>query len=187
MKSQFTKAQLRKQLLQTRRSLPQTIWQEKSDKICDNLQSLPLFIQAKTVLAYISFRQEPNLSPLFSLNYQWGFPRCVEKSLVWHLWQFGDPLQLGIYGIQEPLANAPQINPTEVDLILVPAVACDRWGYRLGYGGGFYDRMLGFPQWQNIPKIGIVFDFAFLPQLPVDPWDLPLNGVCTETECFFIS
>ena len=184
MNSQITKIQLRKQLLQKRRSLPESLWREKSDHLCQHLQSLPLFTQAQTILAYFSFRQEPDLSPLFTHQHKWGFPRCDSQSLIWHLWQFGDPLETGSYGIKEPLANAPQLNYSDVDLILVPAVACDRLGYRLGYGGGFYDRMLGFPEWQNVPKIGIIFHFAFLPNLPIDSWDQPLNYICTENEFF---
>lgn len=187
MKSQLTKTQLRKQLLQIRHSLPESVWREKSDRLCQLLQSLPLFIEAQTILAYFSFRQEPDLSSLFTLNHKWGFSRCIEQSLVWHLWQIGEQLQTGIYGIEEPLLNAPQLDATHVDLILVPAVACDRLGYRLGYGGGFYDRMFNSPEWKNIPKIGIVFDFAFLPQLPIDSWDQPLNCICTETEVFIIN
>lgn len=70
--------------------------------------------------------------------------------------------------------------PDEVDLILVPAVACDARGYRLGYGGGFYDRLLSSADWKSKPTIGIVFEYAYVSQLPVDPWDKPLNSICTE-------
>jgi len=72
----------------------------------------------------------------------------------------------------------------QVDLLLVPAVACDRRGYRLGYGGGFYDRLLSQPEWQQKPAIGIIFDFARLPTLPFDPWDQPLTSICTEIDLF---
>ncbi|PSB05416.1 5-formyltetrahydrofolate cyclo-ligase, partial [filamentous cyanobacterium CCP2] len=122
-------------------------------------------------------------SPLFTLPHRWGFPRCVDKTLTWHPWAPTEsaPLETIRYNIPEPSSEAPHLEAHDVDLILVPAVACDRDGYRLGYGGGFYDRLLSSPEWADKPAIGIVFDFAFLPKLPSDPWDRPLSGVCTES------
>ncbi|MCU0541144.1 MAG: 5-formyltetrahydrofolate cyclo-ligase [Oscillatoriaceae cyanobacterium Prado104] len=177
----LTKTELRKSLLKTRKSLPEKEWREKSDRLCNNLQKSPLFTQAKTILAYFSFRQEPDLSPLFTIPRKWGFPRCIGKDLSWHLWQPSDALHTGAYGILEPLPDAPKIDASEVDLILVPAVGCDVRGYRLGYGGGYYDRMLTLPEWRSKIAIGTIFDFALLAQLPVDSWDKPLHGICTES------
>ncbi len=146
------------------------------------MQSSALFTSAQTILAYFSFRQEPDLSPLFiDSSQRWGFSRCVRDALSWHIWQPGYALKKGKYGIFEPPSSAPQLEPTEVDLILVPAVACDQRGYRLGYGGGFYDRMFSSGEWASKPTVGIVFDFAYLPQLPIDRWDKPLKAICTET------
>jgi 5-formyltetrahydrofolate cyclo-ligase len=175
------KKELRRQLLKQRQALSPQQWQGKSARLCDNLQSLPIFQNARTILAYFSFKQEPDLSLLFSHPARrWAFPRCVEGALVWHLWQPGEGLEKGVYGINEPPSSLPLINPEGVDLILVPAVACDWQGYRLGYGGGFYDRLLNLPQWQHLPTIGIVFDFAYLPKLPVESWDRPLDYICTD-------
>jgi 5-formyltetrahydrofolate cyclo-ligase len=186
------KKKLRRSLIQTRISLSEAEWKLKSDRLCHHLKSASIFQQAQTILAYFSFRQEPDLSFLFNLNLnsefnldttlgkKWGFPRCVGKALVWHSWQPGDPLETGAFGIREPLANALILSPDQVDLILVPAVACDWRGYRLGYGGGFYDRLLNDPEWSEKPTIGIVFEFARLPELPIDPWDKPLDAICTD-------
>lgn len=175
------KAQLRQSLLKQRQSMTQEEWQEKSNSLCSHLVASSVLTQAKTILAYFSFRQEPDLSPLFTdTTHHWGFPRCVGKSLFWHNWKPGKPLETGKYGIFEPQPNYPSLLPNEVDLILVPAIACDVRGYRLGYGGGFYDRMLSAPEWMAKPTIGIVFEFAYLTDLPRDDWDQPLQGVCTE-------
>ena len=163
--------------------MPQEEWRHKSDRIVTQLQEASsLFTSAQTILAYFSFRGEPDLSPLFKeTRHRWGFPRCVGDSLSWHIWRPGDTLQTGAYGILEPDPDAPTLQPAEVDLIFVPAVACDYQGYRLGYGGGYYDRLLSSVEWATKPTIGIVFDFAYLAQLPVDHWDKPLQAVCTET------
>ncbi len=177
----LTKTELRKSLLNTRKSRSPEAWREKSDRICNHLQNSPPFTEAKTILAYFSFRQEPDLSPLFTTPKKWGFPRCVGKELSWHVWQPGDALHTVAYGILEPLPDAPKIDQSEVDLILVPAVGCDLRGYRLGYGGGYYDRMLSKTEWESKVAIGIIFEFSLLAQLPVDSWDQPLHGICTES------
>ncbi|MBW4650207.1 MAG: 5-formyltetrahydrofolate cyclo-ligase [Kastovskya adunca ATA6-11-RM4] len=185
IEDQLSKAQLRRSLLKQRRALSGEEWRQKSDRLIDHLQSSPLFHPAQTILAYHSFRQEPDLSPLFSESkYRWGFPRCVNKSLIWHRWQPGEPLQFGSYGIGEPHPDSPTLTPDQVDLILVPAVACDTRGYRLGYGGGFYDRMLSSPEWAKKPTIGIVFEFAYCQELPTDGWDKPLQAVCTDVNFY---
>ncbi len=185
------KQALRRRLLAQRRALPAAQWLEKSDRLCQQLRQSGVLPSAAsepaTLLAYFSTKQEPDLAPLFTpvsndTSYRWGFPRCHGKVLRWHLWSPGDrlPLQTNRYGILEPHPDAPQVEAAAVDLILVPAIACDIRGYRLGYGGGFYDRLLAQPDWAEVPTVGIVFAEALLPQVPVEPWDRPLQMVCTD-------
>jgi 5-formyltetrahydrofolate cyclo-ligase len=178
------KSKLRRSLLQQRQTLPIELWRRDSDRLCTHLQNAESFRQASTILAFFSHRREPDLSCLFTLERRWGFPRCQGQNLVWHLWQPGQTheLQTGAYGILEPKPHLPVLSASEVDLILVPAVACDIRGYRLGYGGGFYDHLLSQPQWRSRPTIGVVFEFALLPQLPIQDWDQPLKAVCTENK-----
>jgi 5-formyltetrahydrofolate cyclo-ligase len=178
---QQVKADLRRRLLKARESIPAHLWRQKSDRLCGHLQTWPGFQQARCVLAYWSFRGEPDLSPLMDRRRLWGLPRCQGKDLNWHQWQSSQALVPGKFGIPEPPPTAPPIDPAQVDLILVPAVACDVRGYRLGYGGGFYDRLLSQPVWIGKPTVAIVFDYARLPTVPKNPWDKPLEGICTET------
>ncbi len=101
------KSVLRKQILNKRQALSEVKWQTKSKLICDRLISLSLFTQSDTIFAYFSFRKEADLFSLFSLNKKWAFPRCVDKCLIWHLWQPGEVLIKEKYGIQTPLEAAP--------------------------------------------------------------------------------
>ncbi|MEO0377683.1 MAG: 5-formyltetrahydrofolate cyclo-ligase, partial [Cyanobacteria bacterium P01_A01_bin.17] len=148
-----SKQQLRRQFLRQRQALSEADWQQKSDRISAHLRQATCFQRARTVFAYLSFRQEPTLQSLFDGQHQWGLPRCVGSELVWHHWQPNDldQLQPGKYGIMEPNATLPILSPAVADLILIPALACSAQGYRLGYGGGYYDRLLS--QWPHLKTI----------------------------------
>ncbi|ELS04491.1 5,10-methenyltetrahydrofolate synthetase [Xenococcus sp. PCC 7305] len=181
MMSPPNKAQLRRKILSQRESFSHEEFQEKNLQICDRIKSWEVFCEAKTVLAYFSFRREPDLIALIDKEKKWGFPSCIDNNqLQWHSWQPGEALRKGKYGIKEPLPKQSAITAAEVDLIIIPTVACDRSGYRLGYGGGYYDRLLTLPEWKTCPTLGIVFDFAYLEELPREPWDMKLRSVCTE-------
>ncbi|MGY6528418.1 MAG: 5-formyltetrahydrofolate cyclo-ligase [Cyanobacterium sp.] len=175
------KKQLRQKYIKDRSHLNPIQWQNKGDRISLNLLNHPLIQKSKVILSYISHKQEPDLSLLYRHHsITWGIPRCQGKNLIWHQWHPKQALKKGAYNILEPDENSPEITPEEVELILVPAVACDKKGYRLGYGGGFYDRLLCQKPWQNIPTIGIIFDFAYVEELPTEKWDQPLHYICTE-------
>lgn len=188
---QAEKKKIRLELLKQRQALSTEVWLEKSTKICQLLQQTLLWQNCTTILSYFSTKQEPDLTQLFlsGSQYQWGFPRCLTDSslLQWHRVKSDDILQKNCYGIDEPLSSYPLIDLTKVDLMLVPAIACDYQGFRLGYGGGYYDRMLSLPLYQNIPTIGIVFDFCFLPQLPINKWDQKLDYICTDLDFYSIN
>jgi 5-formyltetrahydrofolate cyclo-ligase len=183
-----SKQTLRRQFLQQRQALPLDMWQAQSSQLCQHLTNCLEFIEAETVLAYQSFRQEPTLEYLFQhTDKRWGLPRCVDRDLQWHFWPPSEPLVIDNYGILAPDPALPVLTPDTVDLILVPAVAIDHRGYRLGYGSGYYDRLLTNPLWAEIPTIGIVFDFSHVSKLPIDLWDIPMNHVCTESGLLYMS
>jgi 5-formyltetrahydrofolate cyclo-ligase len=179
------KAELRQELLRSRMALSPELYQEYSDRLCGHLQKFLLnhVIPGQTILAYQPHRQEPDLQRLFAhSDYQWGLPRCLpQRQLAWHLWQPGEPLVNNFYGLAEPLAEANPINPAAIAALLIPMVGFDAKGYRLGYGGGYFDRLLASSEWQQVLTIGIAFDLALVPKIPIDSWDLPLHKIFTES------
>ncbi len=180
----MNKTRLRKDLLGRRVAMNSAERDRCSSLICENiLQNLPSQSRL-SVLGYFSVRQEPDLSNLWSQlrsrAIPFGVPRCVDNQLIWHRWEMGDRLAVGAFGILEPESTAPVLQAQDVGLILVPCVGCDRRGYRIGYGGGFYDRLLAQSEWRSIPTIGITFDFGVVERFEADEWDQPLNCICTE-------
>jgi 5-formyltetrahydrofolate cyclo-ligase len=179
------KRQLRKALLTQRLSISHEAWQQKSRALGDRLSTWQVFQEAQNILAFSSFRQEPDLSALWQRfpNKNWGFSRCAAKDLIWHqvaIADFESSMRSGAFGILEPFDDFPLMdleNIDLIDLILIPAVACDRLGARLGYGGGFYDRWL--PSSTGV-KTGIIFDEFYLDTIPSDTWDVRLDAVITD-------
>jgi 5-formyltetrahydrofolate cyclo-ligase len=102
------------------------------------------------------------------------------KPLIFHAWQDGDPVIEGPYGTSEPEASTPVIIPK---LVLVPMLAFDNAGYRLGYGGGFYDRTLAklHDEGQSIHWVGVAYDIQLVNAVPIGDHDARLDGVLTES------
>jgi 5-formyltetrahydrofolate cyclo-ligase len=185
MNSNGTKSALRRCCLAQRRGLDRADWQQRSQRICQHLRGLEAYRSATTVLAYFSFRQEPDLSMLYlgggvGTTKSWAFPRCVGPDLSWHYWQPGQPLTTNAWGILEPHPDLPMVEISNVNLLLIPCVGFNSAGYRLGYGGGFYDRLLARSDWQKTVPIGISFELGRLENFAPDHWDRPLSGICTE-------
>ncbi|QFZ91407.2 5-formyltetrahydrofolate cyclo-ligase [Synechococcus elongatus] len=174
------KASLRRQLLAQRRSLTAAERQQYSQAIAGHLQHSPLFQQATTVLSYWPLGAEPDVRSLLSQPKQWALPRCENQQLYAHHYESEQLLEKDCAGVLAPSADSPTVPPDGIDLLIVPAVAVDEEGYRLGYGGGYYDRLRADPAWRLIPAIAVVYAAQVLPELPRDPWDIPFSALCTE-------
>jgi 5-formyltetrahydrofolate cyclo-ligase len=112
-----------------------------------------------------------------------AFPRVVRRdaALEFHIVPAGEVLAPGSFGIPEPLAHWPRVTPT---LLLVPLLAFDSRGHRLGYGGGYYDRTL---EALNVPAIGIAYDGQEVASLPAEPHDRTLAAILTENGLRYFS
>ncbi|AAQ00193.1 MULTISPECIES: 5-formyltetrahydrofolate cyclo-ligase [Prochlorococcus] len=115
-----------------------------------------------------------------------ALPACMKKGeITYHRWT-ENPLSKDEYGIPAPLSQPP-LSPSKLKLLLVPALAVDNNGIRLGYGEGCFDRLRLKAIWQKIPAF-VVLPKACIAQslLPKDEWDIPFNGWINEKESFHI-
>lgn len=141
------KAQLRRRF-QTQRAAQKPAEKKRIDEeICARMLKSDLFQHAGCIFLYVSTPQEIDTRVLLQKAFAAGktvcVPRCgapgeMEARCIVSL----DDLQPGAYGIDEPAADTPVVDPMRIDLVIAPALACDRQGFRLGYGGGYYDRFL---------------------------------------------
>jgi len=156
-----------------------------SAAICQRLAAWPLLRQAQSpisILTYLAFRNEPDLGLLFDLlpHVHWAIPRVEGRRLILHPY---DPTRLvrHRFGMLEPAADLPVVDPATLDVVLVPGVAFDRQGGRLGFGGGYYDRFL--PTTPAL-RVGIAFDQCLADALPCDEHDQRMDWIVMPSELF---
>lgn len=152
-----------------------------SECICARLAEWPAFQKAQTVMAYMAFGNEVSLLPLIhqSCDKRWVIPRTIAKPeprLILHRYDPGR-LVRHRFGMLEPDASLPEVEPGALDMVLAPGLAFDRRGYRLGFGGGFYDRFL--PHVAAL-KIGVVFTALIVEHVPDDRFDQRMDYLASE-------
>lgn len=180
------KATIRKEMLQKRKSLSPVEVDEKSSQILAQLIALGLLDRPQVVMCYMDFRNEVRtealIEYLLSEEKVVVLPKVNPETNELDLFQiqgFKD-MVLSNYGILEPAEHLPAALPSDLDLILAPGVAFDLKGYRMGYGAGYYDKLL--PQIRpDCAVIGLAFDLQVAESLPVEAHDQPMDSILTET------
>ncbi len=181
------KKELRRQVIAERDQLTDEEITAKSASVAERLYSLPAFQQAETVMFFVSFGSEVDTRPMVEEAISRGktvlAPKALPQSrelIPSRIIGWESDLMPGYYNILEPRAGALRpYEPEQIDLLLVPGVAFDLKGNRLGYGGGYYDRFFLLLK-PGTPVAALVFDLQIVPQVPVDEWDRPVDFVITE-------
>lgn len=177
----MNKQELRRQFLDCRNRLKP---QERADwarQICAMLYDFEILKRAKTIAAYYPLGSEVDLRSLLELWEQAGKRLALPISykdgkMVFHEAQLATLAQ-GMYGIFQPPEHSAVVEPAEIDCVVVPGVAFDYAGGRIGYGKGYYDRIL--QQYQGI-TIGVCFAAQVTAHVPVEPHDIPLHYLVNE-------
>lgn len=146
--------------------------------------------KANIVALYMAVRGETDCSALFedalALNKTVLLPVCsrVEKGrMIFAACSGPDDLEPGPYGIAEPRTSTPG---PQADLMVIPGFAFDRLGYRLGAGGGYYDRFLADAAMTAPLRVGLCYAFQITNALPRDRWDMPMHALCCEQGLLWI-
>lgn len=181
------KSEIRKLALSKRNSFTSKERSEKSERIAEHLESLNIFKNAKNILFYYSYQAEVDTLGLMKKwmeNKNILLPRLnSDNTFVALPFTSFDNLEVNKFDIPEPpFIFEPQTN---LDLIIVPGVAFDRKGNRIGMGKGYYDRFL--TDYKNVPKIALAYSEQVLDQVPKDPYDEPVNIILTEDEIIQVS
>ncbi|TVQ90584.1 MAG: 5-formyltetrahydrofolate cyclo-ligase [Deltaproteobacteria bacterium] len=150
-----------------------------------HLLDAPLLRDAATVALYAAMPGEPDLRPLLERVHRQGgtvaLPVVARRAapLLWRAYRAGEPLIPSDFGVPEPGPDAPTVHPESIDLVVVPALVVDRRGFRIGYGGGYYDRSL--PQLTRARRVWIGLEEQIHPDLPVEPFDQPVHALLTRS------
>ena len=171
-----------------RREMPPEIVQKKDQAIYERLISMEQYRRAKTIVVYVSKELEVDTRRLMEKAWEDGkkvaAPRCVENTRLMnmHLITSMDDLQEGAYGILEPKESLPILEDTKNALCIVPAFCNDYRGYRVGYGGGYYDRYLARC---GAFSLALAYEAQRVPQAAAQEHDVLLGAVASENRLYW--
>lgn len=180
---------LRQQLRQWRRELPDTVRIQHSQAVCRQILRHLRLRQPYSVSAYLAIGGEIDLRPALTALHRGGtrvalpvLQRHRRGQMCFRQWHPRQPLQRNRFGIDEPGRKQPRLWRRQLRYVLLPLLGFDAHGYRLGMGGGYYDRYFAARRHgQRYPKlIGVAYAAQQRANLPHEPWDVPLDGVVTE-------
>jgi 5-formyltetrahydrofolate cyclo-ligase len=181
------KRELRRVMRARRRRLSPAQQRRAADQVARRLAQRPWFSNARSVACYIAADGEIDPLPLLHRALAAGkrvYLPVLERGarLRFAEYRNGARMRRNRFGIPEPTGRR-HCRPQQLDLVLLPLVAFDRRGARLGMGGGFYDRTFAFLRAGGRRKprlLGLAHHFQEVAQLPLEPWDVPLAAIVTE-------
>lgn len=178
------KRALRRAVLAERDALSGTERAARSEAIADRVLGLDEATGAAAVLAFWSFGSEVDTAPLIhrlrSRGTTVALPRTRDGDIVPVVWTPGSSMTETSFGTREP-ANGRVLQAGELDLIVVPGVAFDRSCRRVGYGGGFYDRLLARTR-DGAAAVAVAFGLQVVDEVPTGPLDRPVDAIVTEDD-----
>lgn len=181
---------IRKQLKEVLAKLPKPLYEDYSYKIAQRLYNESVWKDAKMIGMTLSNPPEVDTYQIIRKAWEQGkqvvVPKChpENKSLTFHVLSSFSQLESVFFGLYEPIeSKTAEVAANDIDLLIVPGLAYTPQGFRLGFGGGYYDRFLLSYSGETI---SLAFDFQVIPEVPVEPHDIPIAKIITNEQVLMI-
>lgn len=172
------KKELRKRIREQKRAMTPEEIEARSAKLGELFVNSEAYRSAKTIYGYLPYNQEVRTVPMLEQALRDGkrvaVPKCYGDEMRFIFMEDLGAVEKGYAGIPEPIADDP-IADDETALVLMPGMAFDPQGHRIGYGGGFYDKFLA--KEPNHPTLALCYEFQMLPHLETEEYDIPVDTV----------
>ncbi|GLB58198.1 5-formyltetrahydrofolate cyclo-ligase [Cytobacillus sp. NCCP-133] len=180
------KKMIRKEMLAKLKELNKPEYEQRSYDIARSLYQTPFWLHAKTIGMTVSNPPEPETWQIIRKAWEEGkrvvVPKCVPstKQMVFRDLECFSHLESVYYGLWEPIeAKTAEVSGEEIDLLIVPGLAYMKCGYRLGFGGGYYDRFLKNYKGRTV---SLAFSFQVIESLPIEQHDRPVDFIITDDQ-----
>ena len=180
------KHEIRKKILELRNNVPASYRTKTDREIILALSELPEYKTADIIFCFVGVGNEIDTMPFINMAIQSGkrvcTPRCIDDVTMGAYEVTGlDDLDYGMYGFLEPGSHCKLINPADISLAVIPCLACDTAGHRIGYGGGYYDKYLAD---KAFCKAVLCREQAIIDKVPAESYDVTADIVITEKHVY---
>ena len=183
------KTEIRKYIKEMKKNLTEEEIRLRSNRIAKKLFAQPFYEQAECIYLYVSYNEEIDtvgiIEHILEDKKRVAVPKVVDKNMEFHEITSLDQLSEGAFGIQEPTVNKPVSEDPEwasSNLMIIPGLAFDKNGSRIGYGGGYYDRYLHKYHDRIELKIALAYDFQVLEHIHIESYDEKIDGIITDED-----
>lgn len=172
------KKELRQVIREKKRAMTEEQIASASERLGELFAASNAYAQAKSIYGYLPYNQEVRTVPMLEQAIRDGkrvaVPKCYVDEMRFIWMEDLSQVEKGYAGIPEPISDGP-VADDESALVLMPGLAFDKDGHRIGYGGGFYDRFLAAEP--GHPTLALCYDFQMLEHLETEEFDIPVDAV----------